>query len=83
MARLSEFYRLIGNYLELHGDKDVSSIATWCSSAPNAYSLHLHDIHEGGIGSNPYTGADHLDIPKFSRKKGGQHGNINDGAGSC
>lgn len=69
MVKLSVIHRLIGNYLELHGDKDVTSIATWCGSSPNAYTLHLHDIYDGSIGSNPYTGANHLDIPKYYQKK--------------
>lgn len=64
MAKLSVLYGLIGNYLELHGDKDVISIATWNGTTSNEYTLNLHDVHEGGIGENPYTGTDHLDIPK-------------------
>lgn len=63
MAKLSEMYRLIGNYLELHGDKDITSIATWTGS-PNEYTLNLHDVYEGKIGANPYTGGDHLNIPR-------------------
>lgn len=46
MAKLSEMHRLIGNYLELHGDKDVTSIATWTGS-PNEYTLNLYDVYEG------------------------------------
>lgn len=65
MAKLSEIHHLLGCYLELHGDKDVTSIATWGgSNCPNQYTFHLHDIHEGSIGTNPYSGADHIDIPK-------------------
>ncbi len=65
MVKLSEIHRLITCYLELHGNKDVTSIATWGGSgSPNQYTFHLHDIHEGSIGTNPYSGADHIDIPK-------------------
>lgn len=68
MVKLSVMHRLIGNYLELHGDKDVTSVGTYCGSE-YAYSIRLHDLHEGSIGSNPYTGADRLDIPKFYKKE--------------
>lgn len=71
MVKLSEIYRLIGNYLELHGDKDVTSISTWCATAPNAYTFNLHDIYDGPIGTNPYTGEDHFNIPKYSLSKEG------------
>lgn len=65
MAKLSEIYHLIASYLELYGDKDVTSIATWGGSgSQNQYTFHLHDIYEGSIGSNPYSGKDHIDIPK-------------------
>ena len=67
MVKLSEFHRLIGNYLELHGDKDVTSIGTYCGSE-YAYSIHLHDLYEGSIGSNPYTGRDTLNNPKQRAK---------------
>lgn len=63
MAKLSEMHRLIGNYLELYGDKDVTSIATR-NGSPNEYTLNLHDVYEGNIGANPYTGGDHLYIPR-------------------
>ena len=57
MAKLSEIYHLIASYLELYGDKDVTSIATWGGSgSQNQYTFHLHDIYEGSIGSNPYRG---------------------------
>ena len=62
MAKLSEVHRLIGNYLELHGDKDITSIASWCGTAPQEYTFNLHDIHKGNIGTNPYTGKDKIDI---------------------
>lgn len=65
MVKLSEIYRLIGNYIELHGDKDVASIATHCGDPEYEYTLNLYDIHSGSIGTNPYTGADKLNIPKF------------------
>lgn len=62
MVKLSEIYGLIGNYLELYGDKDVTSIAT-CHGSEYEYVFHLHDIYNGS-GWNPYTGAGELNIPK-------------------
>lgn len=59
MVKLSEMYRVIGNYLEIHGDKDVTSISSHCGSEFE-YSLNLHDIHTGSIGTNPYTGEDKI-----------------------
>lgn len=64
MARLSEMYRLVKNYLELHGDKDITSIATWNGNTDVEYTLNLHDVFEGPIGENPYRGRDELNIPK-------------------
>lgn len=65
MTKLSEIYKAIGDYLKIHGDKEVTSIATaGGSNRKIEYIFHLHDIHEGDIGSNPYTGSDEIDIPK-------------------
>lgn len=63
MAKLSEIYRLLGDYIELHGDKDVTSIAS-CHGSEYEYTFNLHDVHNRSIGWNPYTGADKLYIPK-------------------
>ena len=63
MAKLSEIHSLIGNYIELHGDIDVTSIAT-CHGSEYEYIFNLHDIYNGNIGWNPYTGADKLHIPQ-------------------
>lgn len=62
MAKLSAIYNEIGNYLRMHGDKEVTSIATWCAFAPQEYTFNLHDIYKGSIGTNPYTGEDKIDI---------------------
>ena len=62
MAKLSEIHRLIGNYIEMHGDKDVTSIAN-CHGVEYEYTFNLHDIYNGNTGWNPYTGADKLHIP--------------------
>lgn len=67
MAKLSEIHKLIGDYLEINGDKEVTSIATWCSIAPQEYTLKLHDIFDGPIGRNPFSGEDHIDIPRERR----------------
>ena len=51
--------------MKMYGDKEVTSIGT--AGGRNRkieYIFHLHDIHEGDIGSNPYTGSDKIDIPK-------------------
>ena len=63
MAKLSEIHRLIGNYIELHGDKDVTSIAS-CHGSEYEYIFNLHDIYNRNIRWNPYTGADKLHIPQ-------------------
>lgn len=68
MPKLSEIHNAIGNYLYMHGDKDVTSIATWNGSSPIEYTLNLHDIYEGKIGGNPYSGSDRIDIPKDRRR---------------
>jgi hypothetical protein len=65
MAKLSEIYKAIGDYMKMYGDKEVTSIGT--AGGRNRkieYIFHLYDIHEGDIGSNPYTGSDKIDIPK-------------------
>lgn len=67
MAKLSELYRLAGNYLELHGNKEIASIGTCCGSSDIEHILNLHDIYEGPIGMNPYWCSDKLNIPKESR----------------
>lgn len=69
MAKLSILYEKIGEYLEMHGDKDVTSISTWCGSAPIEYTLNLHDVYEGRVGGNPYAGEDKIDIPRSEKKK--------------
>ncbi len=69
MAKLSEIHKLIGDYLQLHGDKDVISIGTWGGATPYEYTFHLHDVHEGGRGT--CTGSDQLDIPRYPSSKEG------------
>ena len=64
MAKLSEIHNAIGNYLYIHGDKEVTSIATWCGTAPQEYTFNLCDIHKVSIGTNPFTGKDKIDILK-------------------
>jgi hypothetical protein len=49
MPKLSEIHNAIGNYLYMHGDKDVTSIATWNGTSPIKYTLNLHDIYEGKV----------------------------------
>lgn len=64
MAKLSEIHKAIGDYMKVHGDKEVTSIGTVNGEGPIEYTFHLHDIHDGDIGSNPYTGGDEVYIPK-------------------
>lgn len=72
MAKLSEMSRLMNMYIELYGDKEVDSIATHNGSSKFEYTLHLYDIYDGPIGTNPYTGKDRLNIP---RRAGSIQGN--------
>lgn len=64
MAKLSDIYDAIGAYLKVKGDKDVTSIATWCGNKEYEYTFNLHDIHNGSAGTNPYKGEDEINIPK-------------------
>lgn len=62
MAKLSEIYKAIYDYIETNGDKEVISIATWCGSAPEEYTFNLHDISQTGTAC--CTGEYKLDILK-------------------
>lgn len=64
MAKLSEMQKRIEAYLLLHGDKEVTSIATHSGSGEIDFTLRLHDIHNGSSTTNPYTGQDKIYIPK-------------------
>ena len=68
MAKLSTIFNLIGSYLAVKGDKDVTSIGSVCGRSETEYILHLHDVFEGEIGYNPYTGKDEIFIPKKDPK---------------
>lgn len=63
MAKLSKIQRLIEAYIGMKGDKDVTSIGTVCGT-DTEYVLHLHDVYEGPVGENPYSGKDTINIPK-------------------
>lgn len=41
MAKLSEIYKAIGEYLVAHGDREVTSVATWCGSVPEEFTFNL------------------------------------------
>lgn len=69
MAKLSQIVNKLQAYIDLHGDKDVTSIGT-CSGSGVEYTFNLHDIHTGSIGTNPYTGADKIEIMKDSAGSG-------------
>lgn len=47
ITKLSDIHKMIGNFLYMHGDADVTSIATHTNSDLNdhtKYSFHLHPI---------------------------------------
>lgn len=46
MAKLSEIYKAVGEYLVVHGDREVTSIATWCGSSPKEYTFNLEGDEE-------------------------------------
>ena len=64
MSKLSDIHKAIGAYLEIKGDKEVTSIATWSNHPEYQYTLNLHDIHNGSVGTNPYKGEDKINIKK-------------------
>ena len=64
VARLSELYRIVGDYLELHGDKEIASIVSWAQETDEGYTLNLHDISDMPIGTKPYKYGDQLNIPE-------------------
>lgn len=64
MTRLSVFADYLNNYLKLHGDKEVLSVATSCGNDRYDFKVHMADIYDGPIGTKPYTGRDELEIPK-------------------
>lgn len=68
MAKLSFMIKRMKSYLELHGDKDVTSISS-CNGGDNEYVLHLYDIYNGPIGTNPYKGEDRIEIPKIENNE--------------
>lgn len=64
MAKLSTIYNLIGAYLAVKGDKDVTSIGSMHGNSEAEYVFHLDDIYEGRIELNLYSGRDEILIPK-------------------
>lgn len=69
MATLNQLYDTVGAYLANNGDKEITSISTWCGETDVEYELHLHDIYDGPIGENLYTGPDSI---KLYRKESDQ-----------
>lgn len=63
MTKLSTFSRFLRNYLDIHGDKEVLSIADVYGNKNCDFVVHMSDIFDGPIGSNPYSGRDALSIP--------------------
>lgn len=60
MVTLSQMAEAIARYIEIHGDKEVTSIETHLWPCERDYSFNLADIYAGPIGTNPYTGKDEL-----------------------
>lgn len=61
MARLSEMHKLIGEYLEAHGDKEVTSIGTCHGGAGREFVLRLCDIRTSWRDCR--SGEDEIAIP--------------------
>ena len=64
MVKLSQMMEAITSYIKLHGDKEIISIATYNGSSEYEYELHLCDIYDGPVGSNPFTGRDSIKLRK-------------------
>ena len=47
VARLSELYKIVGDYLELNGDKEIASIESWDQEADAGYTLNCRTAHYG------------------------------------
>lgn len=64
MVTLSQMAEAIARYIEIHGDKEVTSVGTHVETyvwpCERDYSFSLADIYTGPIGTNPYTGRDEL-----------------------
>ena len=60
MVTLSQMAEAIARYIEIHGDKEVTSIETHLWPCERDYSFSMADIYAGPIGTNPYTGKDEL-----------------------
>lgn len=63
MTTLQQMYNAIGAYLAVQGNKEVTSIST-CQGSEDDYILNVHDIYDGLIGANPYSGRDKISLPK-------------------
>lgn len=66
MAKLSYMEHMIKTYLGLYGDKEVTSISTHDATSEVEYTLNLHDVYDGPISSNPFSGKSEI---KLYRKK--------------
>lgn len=64
MVTLSQMAEAITRYIEIHGDKEVTSVGTHVEThvwpCEWDYRFSLADIYTGPIGTNPYTGRDEL-----------------------
>ena len=68
MTKLSTFSRFLRNYLDIHGDKEVLSVAAVHGDKDCDFVVHMADIFDGPLGSNPYNGRDALSIPTVAAR---------------
>lgn len=64
MITLKQLQKAVNAYLELRGDKRLLSIVTHNPSSPVEFELHLCDIYDGPIGTNPFTNKDSIKLYK-------------------
>lgn len=64
MVTLKQMHEMIGAYLKVKGDKEVTSIATYNGSSDVDYEIYLADIYNGPIGFNPFSGRDSIKLMK-------------------
>ena len=61
MVKLSYLKRAVDEYLSTHGDKQLISVGS-CQSGTTEYILHLIDVHDGPIETNPFAGRDEIHL---------------------
>lgn len=73
MAKLSYVADLINKYIKAYGNKDITSIKTPVGGSSGLeYIFCLHDIYDGPVGTNLFTGEDTISI--YEDGKAGSRG---------